>query len=311
LATDTFQKKTDNSPALAVKNGVSPNKLWLPIGDWKTVLEFFQWKFPHLEMADCVKRFRHNEVVNDSGEILTETSQYQPKQHIYFYRELKEELQVPFQEKIIYQNDRILIVDKPHFLPVAPTGQYLHETLLVRLRVQTKIDSLELSHRLDRETAGLVLLTKQEKYRSHYHQLFSERKIKKTYHAITKANDASFPLTYTSQLSQDKDSMRMKEDNGKHNSETEINLLEQNANEFLLELIPTSGKKHQLRVHLASLGMPIKNDPLYPHRRTKAANDFSHPLQLVAKSLEFIDPIDGQLRCFTSGYQLDLAPYSS
>ncbi|MCF6193585.1 MAG: pseudouridine synthase [Kangiellaceae bacterium] len=292
-------------PPLAIKNGVSPNKLWLPIGNWKTALEFFQWKFPHLETADCVKRFRQNEVISDSGEVLTETSQYQAKQHIYFYRELKSELQVPFREKIIYQNDRILIVDKPHFLPVAPTGQYLHETLLVRLRKTTQIDSLELAHRLDRETAGLVLLTKQKKYRSHYHELFAQRKIKKTYHAITKANDVRFPLNHKSHLTQAKDSMRMKDGDGESNSETKIDLLKQNSSECLLKLNPISGKKHQLRVHLASLGMPIKNDPLYPDRQSKASDDFRHPLQLVAKSIEFIDPIDGQAYCFTSAYRLE------
>lgn len=299
--------KLDRCLPLAVKNGVSPNKLWLPEGDWKTVFAFFQWKFPHLEATDCVERFRKNEVVSDSGEVFTDASTYQAGQHIYFYRTLKDELEVPFQEKIIFQNDRILVVDKPHFLPVAPTGQYLHETLLVRLRNKTKIESLELAHRLDRETAGLVLLIKQEKDRHHYHQLFSQRKIKKTYHALTKISDVSFPMVHRSYLTQAGNSMRMKEGNGKHNTETKIDLLERSANQFLLKLNPTSGKKHQLRVHLASLGMPIINDPLYPDRQTKLPNDFRHPLQLVAKAIEFVDPIDAKQYCFSSEYKITLS----
>jgi len=290
---------------LAVKNGVSPNRLWLPEGEWQTVIDFFLSKFPHLSVDDCLERFRREEMVSASGEIFTENSVYKAGQHLFFYRELKKELQIPFKEKIIYQDERILVVDKPHFLPVAPTGQYLHETLLVRLRKSTKIDTLELCHRLDRETAGLVLLTKKTCYRNKYHQLFSNKKIKKSYQAIV-SNPArynkigQFPFHYESKITQDKDTMRMREVAGQANSKTIINALEERADAFLVELSPTTGKKHQLRLHLSSLGMPIKNDPLYPSRITKRPSDFENPLQLLAQSLAFIDPLDGNHHKFTS-----------
>ncbi len=269
------------------------------------MLDFFQSRFPHLTLEDCLARFRQDEVRTSAGEVLSEKSTYQAGQHLFFYRELKNELKIPFEEKIIYQDEKILVADKPHFLPVAPTGQYLHETLLVRLRKATKIDTLELCHRLDRETAGILLLTKQSCFRDKYHQLFAARAIKKTYQAIVskpKKIDQidQLPIRYQSKMIQDKDNMRMREITGSPNSETLIKLIEKRADELLLELSPITGRKHQLRLHLASLGMPIKNDPLYPTRKTKLSSDFEKPLQLLAKSLAFVDPFDGSERQFTS-----------
>ncbi len=294
---------------LPVKKGVSPNRLWLPQGEWESIYDYFHSKFPHLSTDDCLGRFKRGEMVTANGEVLSEQSAYKAGQHLYFYRELKDELQIPFEEKIIYQDERILVADKPHFLPVAPTGQYLHETLLVRLRIITKIDTLELCHRLDRETAGIVLLTKKPCYRHKYHQLFSDRKIKKTYHAITSKVDSlskinDLPFHYRSKIIPDKDSMRMREIAGTANSETIIRMSKERGVGFFLEISPITGKKHQLRLHLSSMGMPIKNDPLYPTRMPKQPSDFENPLQLLAKSLQFTDPYSGQNHKFSSGQEL-------
>ncbi len=290
--------------SLPIKNGVSPNSLWLPKGDWGTVFEYFLQQFPHLSPSECASRFQRKEVVAANGQVLTENSLYESGQHIYFYRELVSELSIPFEEKIIYQDDNILVADKPHFLPVAPTGNYLHETLLVRLRKKLQLDSLELCHRLDRETAGIVLLTKKQNVRADYHALFSERNISKTYHAIAPGCDLDFPLTRKSRMVKGEPFFRMKEIAGQANSETRIERIEKREQHSLYQLSPVSGKKHQLRVHLAALNIPIVNDYFYPTLIDKKPGDYSSPLQLLAKSIEFIDPFSQQRRYFESGFSL-------
>lgn len=289
---------------LPVKNGVSPNGIWLPKGDWKTVFDYFLEQFPHLKPSECSKRFQRNEVVTADGRVLTENSHYVSGQHLYFYRELENEIVIPFEEKIIYEDENILVADKPHFLPVAPTGQYLHETLLVRLRKKLQLDSLELCHRLDRETAGIVLLTKKRSIRADYHALFTDRKITKIYHALAPTVDLDFPIKRINRLVKAEPFFRMKESEGPSNSETHIVRLENRGANSLYQLSPISGKKHQLRVHLAGLNIPIVNDCFYPVLLEEKSGDYSSPLQLLAKSIQFIDPLSKQLQYFESNFSL-------
>jgi len=289
---------------LPIKNGVSPNCIWLPKGDWETVFDYFCTQFPHINPAESLKRFQRKEVVTASGQVLSESSPYVSGQHLYFYRELTNERAIPFEEIIIYQDENILVADKPHFLPVAPTGQYLHETLLVRLRNKLQLESLELCHRLDRETAGVVLLTKKQTVRAAYHALFSERKITKIYHALAPTLDLEFPISRISRLQKAEPFFRMKEADGPANSETQIQHLENRGANSLYQLSPITGKKHQLRIHLAGLNMPIVNDCFYPVLLEKKSDDYALPLQLLAKSIEFIDPFSQQRQYFESGYSL-------
>ncbi len=294
----------NQAPPLPIKNGVSPNCLWLPKGNWKTVLDFFLEQFPHIDKTECSNRFQREEMVLSDGQILTIHSKYQSGQHLYFYRELQHELTIPFEEKIIFEDEFIVVADKPHFLPVAPTGGYLHETLLVRLRNKLRVDNLELCHRLDRETAGLVLLTKQPEMRAEYHALFSNKSITKTYHALAPTSELNFPLLHRSKMVKGQPFFRMKEVKGIINAETEVSVLEKRNEISLYQLRPISGKKHQLRVHLAALGIPIVNDSFYPKLTDKIPGDYSRPLQLLAKSLEFTDPITHKLRAFESNLYL-------
>lgn len=297
------QDKSKDSP-LPVKNGVSPTCLWLPEGDWSTVFEFFLQKFSHLNKDECARRFQRNEVVTASGRILSIDSTYLSGEHIYFYREIEDEPEIPFEERIIYQNESILVADKPHFLPVAPTGRYLRQSLLVRLRQKTGLDTLELCHRLDRETAGVVLLTKKASLRADYHALFSERKISKIYHAVAPTVEMQFPFCKKSRFEKGEPFFRMKEVEGEPNSETHIDVMQRRGNETLYKLSPVTGKKHQLRVHMASLNMAIKNDVFYPDLIEKDIEDYSSPLQLLAKSIEFIDPISQEKLFFESHFSL-------
>jgi tRNA pseudouridine32 synthase/23S rRNA pseudouridine746 synthase len=81
------------------------------------------------------------------------------------------------------------------------------------------------------------------------------------------------------------------------NAETLVELL---APDGLYRLTPRTGRTHQLRVHMASLGLPILGDPLYPNVIAVAEDDFSTPLQLLAQRIEFVDPITGARRKFVS-----------
>lgn len=246
--------------------------------------------------------------MDQTGEPLNPESRYKVGARIFYYRELETESRIPFSESILYQDEDLLVVDKPHFLPVAPSGRFLRETLLVRLREQGQPDSLVPIHRLDRETAGIVLFSRNPKTRAAYTALFRERKVRKTYEALApvpgEAHKDRFPLTRRSRIAPGEPFFRMREVSGKPNAETVIELLEEAGSVARYQLRPVTGKKHQLRVHLAALGLPILNDKLYPDEvfvaHSDREDDFERPLKLLARSIAFQDPVRGDERYFES-----------
>ena len=221
--------------------------------------------------------------------------------------ELLDEKPIPFRERVLYQDEHILVADKPHFLPVGPSGRFLHETLLVRLRKRTNLSELVPIHRLDRETAGVVLFSSNPKTRGHYTALFRERKVRKVYHALAAAPDKfqglRFPMTRRSRIVRGEPFFRMKEANGEQNAETYIEQLKGDSI-TIYQLVPTTGRKHQLRVHMSALGIAILNDTLYPRRSFAEDDDFSRPLKLLATSISFRDPLSGKEQYFESGCRL-------
>ena len=224
---------------------------------------------------------------------------------IFYYRELENERTIPFVEQVMYQDDQILVADKPHFLPVIPSGKFLHETLLVRLRKQCANQDLVPLHRLDRETAGVVLFSLNAKTRGHYTSLFRNRQVRKEYEALALTReDSSFPTTRRSRIVSGEPFFRMKEVPGEANSETHISVISNLGSLTLYQLLPFTGRKHQLRLHLAALGIPIINDKLYPAVTPLDESDFSSPLKLLAKSISFQDPLTGRQHYFESGARL-------
>jgi tRNA pseudouridine32 synthase/23S rRNA pseudouridine746 synthase len=293
---------------LPTKNGVSPSCIALPKGEWRTVTDFLIHQFPNIPESEWLARIARGDVLNEQGSAIVPDQLYQPYSKLYYYRSLPSELRIPFEESVLYQDDYLVVADKPHFLPVTPGGRYVQETLLVRLKQKLSIDTLTPMHRIDRETAGLVLFVIQPQTRDRYHALFRERQVTKHYEAIAPLQqDLTLPLTYQSRLIETESFMRMREVDGEPNAETNIELIETNGNLARYRLRPTTGQKHQLRVQMAALGMPILNDQIYPvHHPEFIENsenpqpDYSRPLQLLAKSLAFADPITGQLRQFES-----------
>ncbi|WP_416202210.1 pseudouridine synthase [Acinetobacter sp. Ag2] len=292
-----------------MRDGVTASKVYLPQLEKspQSLFVFLCEHFPHITANAWRQRFDDHLILDMQGQTLSIEHPYIEHTHIYYYRFLNHEIQVPFQEKILYENDDLLVVDKPHFLTISPSGQYIQETLLVRLKKTTNNADLTPIHRLDRETAGVVLFSKRPQTRGIYQQMFADRQVKKTYHAIAAYNpNLSFPCQVALRVEKGEPFYTMKVTEGITNSQTEIHLVEHDQVWAKYLLKPITGKQHQLRVHLNWLNLPIKNDPFYPTVVHKDPHDFSQPLQLLAQKIEFIDPITMQALCFCSAYELTL-----
>jgi tRNA pseudouridine32 synthase/23S rRNA pseudouridine746 synthase len=289
-----------NDP-LPSKDGVGPSSVWLGDGPWSTLLEFLLHRFPEVERSVWVARMARGEVVDENGICFSPESVYRRGVRLYYYREAREEVPIPFEETILYRDDHLLVADKPHFLPVTPAGRFLRETLLIRLKRKLRLEFLVPIHRIDRETAGVVMFSIQPSSRDRYHALFQNRQVMKVYEAVAPSRPrAMFPMIYRSRLEEGEPFFRMKEVDGESNAETHIELVQARGNNALYRLMPVTGKKHQLRVHMASLEMPILNDMFYPNLLPDNQDDFSRPLQLLAKSIAFTDPVSGAPRRFES-----------
>jgi len=285
--------------------GVGPSCQWLPAGPWKTVIDFFKDQYPHVDATTWNGRMAKGQVMDENGRRVDSETPFRVGACIFYYRELENEKTIPFVEQVLYQDDHILVADKPHFLPVIPSGKFLHETLLVRLRKQHATEALAPVHRLDRETAGVVLFSLNPKTRGHYTSLFRNRQVRKVYEALAPTlKDSSFTATRRSRMVRGEPFFRMKEVPGEANSETHIRSCKNLGRFTLYQLLPYTGKKHQLRLHLAALGIPIINDKFYPLVAPLDDEDFSRPLKLLAKSISFQDPLTGRQHYFESGITL-------
>lgn len=280
----------------------------LPPGPWATLGDFLIDRFPAVSAATWQARMQQGELVDEQGVAVAAQQPYRWGIRLYYYRSIPEEPRVPFDEVVLFQDELLVVADKPHFLPVTPGGRHLQETLLVRLKRRLGIDTLAPLHRLDRETAGIVVFAVQPETRGSYQALFAQRQVTKHYEAIAPWRpDLSFPLIHRSRLVQDDHFLRMREVQGKTNAETLVEVLAVQGDTARYQLTPLTGRTHQLRVHCAALGMPIVGDRMYPTLLPADTDDHARPLQLLARSIAFADPISGQPRCFDSTQGLALA----
>ena len=289
------------APGLPTRNGVGPSCVGLPAGAWLTITDFLVERFPAITRDVWLQRMANQLVVDEHGEMVTPNRPYPRHMRIYYYRAVDEEQRLPFDEAVLFQDEHLVVADKPHFLPVTPSGHYLQETLLVRLKKRLGLDTLIPIHRIDRETAGLVLFSINPGERNAYQALFRHQAVTKHYEAVAPwRSDLTFPLTRKSRIAQDVPFFRQREVAGEPNSETHIDVIKINGNQARYALSPVTGKKHQLRVHMNALGLPILNDRMYPPVAATPADDHALPLQLLAKSIAFDDPVTGQRRYFQS-----------
>jgi len=295
---------------LPLRDGVAASALACPPGPWPTVLDFLAERLPLVARDDWAARLQRGDVLDDTGAPLGPDAPYRAQRRLYYWRWLAAEPEVPGQARVLHLDEHLLVADKPHFLPVTPTGRYVQQTLLTRLRRETGLADLSPVHRLDRETAGLTLFSVQPATRDAYQRLFRDRDVEKVYEAIAPWRDelaARLPLSYDSRLEEHPvDFMQMRTVAGEPNARTRIALIERlGADRARYELRPHSGVKHQLRAQLCALGLPIEGDRIYPVLQpVEDEVDFSRPLQLLAREIAFTDPISGQSRRFVTSLEL-------
>jgi tRNA pseudouridine32 synthase/23S rRNA pseudouridine746 synthase len=288
-------RKPDAAPA-----GAPPSTVHLPDGPWPTVLDALATRFPHVSRETWAERLGRGVVEDVHGDALAPDAPHVGGRLVRYRREVPDEIPVPFDERVLHADEHLVVADKPHFLAVMPAGRHARETLVARLEHRLGLRGLVPLHRIDRGTAGLVLLSRAPASRVSYQALFRERRIVKTYHALAPPLGGVVPLLRQSRLERGEPFHRMREADGPPNAETRIAVLARGATCWLYELTPLTGRKHQLRVHMAALGAPILGDDLYPELRARPPGDYSSPLQLVARRLEFDDPLTGERRLFES-----------
>ena len=259
-------------------------------------------RFPRVDRATWCDRFQRGRVLDAEGQALAASTPHRAGMELLYFREVAAEPRIPFTETLLHVDPHLVVAVKPHFLPVAPTGAYVRETLLTRLVDRLDNPALVPLHRIDRDTAGLVMFSADPGTRGTYQALFRERRIRKHYLAMAPPlPQLEFPRVHRSRLEPGEPFFRMREAVGEANSETVIEVIERAPDAWRYRLEPVTGRKHQLRVHMAALGAPILDDPFYPVLRERGADDHARPLQLFAASLAFTDPLDGAPREFLAG----------
>ena len=289
----------------APRNGLNPSCVVVPVGAWETALDFFGWRFDKVARSEWVERFAAGDVVDQDGSTVRATSPPITGQRLYYFRNVADEPHIPFYERFLYQDGHLLVVDKPHFLPVTPSGKYVRETLLVRLGKTLNSTTLAPIHRIDRDTAGIVLFSLNPATRNAYAKMFRDHAVQKTYHAIARWNPAlPWPIQRHTRIAVGSHFMQQAEVEGAPNALTTIRPLRHNDELALYELKPVNGQRHQLRVHMHALGLPILGDGIYPELTPEGSANFAQPLQLLAQSIAFTDPLTGEERHFESTLQL-------
>ena len=297
---------------LPLRDGVAASCVALPQGPWPGVLDFLAHRLPKVSRDEWRMRIQAGEVFDAQGSPIDIDAPYTPNTRVYYYRSLPPEPALPEQETVLFADAHLVVADKPHFMPVTPKGRYVQNSLLVRLRQRLNLPELSPLHRIDRETAGLVLFAVRAQDRHAYQQLFATRQVHKTYQAIAAVRpDLTLPHTHRSRLASQTRFFVSHEVPGEPNSETVLTQVQWNTHTAgtrgLYTLEPITGKRHQLRVHMWALGLPIEGDQFYPQvlRGPDEADDFSQPLQLLAHTLRFTDPLTGQARHFVSARRLN------
>ena len=281
-----------------------PSVVTLPRVDqpYPSILAFLSKRFPAIPPEIWAQRLERGALLDEKGQPITADTEYTPQQRIFYFREVTTEPSIPFTEKILYRNDEILVACKPHFLPVTPGGRYVDECLLNRLRKSTGISDLAPLHRIDRETAGLVLFSVNKWSRGLYASLFMNGQVEKSYLALSAYQPPGETDSWQveNRVVKGEPWFRMKTVSGAVNARSKIKLVENRGTGARFVLHPLTGKTHQLRVHMSGLGFGILNDRYYPELQPEREDDFTAPLQLIAHMLRFKDPVSGRSREFVS-----------
>jgi tRNA pseudouridine32 synthase/23S rRNA pseudouridine746 synthase len=300
-----------------LRDGVSASRVAVsagPEGSGPTLADFLAARLP--AATDWPERLARGEVLDAHGQAVAPNAPCVPGQVLWYWRAPPPEAEPPEDIAVLHQCEHLVAVDKPHFMSVTPGGRHLHQTVLVRLKRLLGIATLTPMHRLDRETAGVLLFIVRAEDRHAYQTLLREREVHKVYEAVAPWRaDLAFPLDCSNRLIEPPGAnfMQMQVQPGEPNAQTRIELIRRLGPELgHYRLLPLTGRKHQLRMHLNGLGLPIVGDRIYPRLWPEpppdAPPDWSAPLQLLAREIAFTDPVTGQARAFSSRRRLALLP---
>lgn len=305
---------------------MGPTRLRVPdAGPWATIADYVIARFDHLDPDDLRRRFDTGEIVDGDGRPIAVDAPLGQHLFLWYYRDLPDEAPMPFHEEIVHVDDDLVVIDKPHFLPTTPGGRYLRESALVRLRLRLDNPDLTPIHRLDRLTAGLVMFSARPQTRGAYQSLFERRRVSKVYEAVSALPPdwdrqrptiagQGFPVLYRNHIDARRGELRVRVDGDREpNAETLIELRGTGISTAGRSVIhttlrPHTGKTHQLRVHLSALGIGILGDRWYPDLQSEGPDDPDLALQLLARQLDFVDPLTGSARRFVTGRTLSEAP---
>ncbi|WP_030723411.1 RluA family pseudouridine synthase [Streptomyces sp. NRRL S-237] len=297
---------------LPQRAGIDPVRLRLPPdpeGTWPDLGDYLAARYAGTRGADSVARLlAAGRVLGPGGRVLRAEDPYEPGAYLWFHRDMEPEPRVPFPISVVHQDAHLLVVDKPHFLATTPRGSHITETALARLRAELDLPHLSPAHRLDRLTAGLVMFSVRPEDRGAYQLLFQRREVHKEYEALAPHDPAlarTLPRTVRSRIEKARGVIAAVEvPGGEPNAESLVELVDSRGGLGRYRLTPRTGRTHQLRVHMNSLGLPILGDPVYPQVTDPAPDDYRRPLQLLARILAFTDPVTARVHRFESGRTL-------
>ncbi|MDV3221699.1 pseudouridine synthase [Intrasporangium sp.] len=295
---------------LPPRHGVDAQRIRMPQeGPWETLRDHLVDRLKGVTPAEIERRLRAGEFVDVAGRPLPVDAPFVPRSVCWTHRELRPEVEVPFPIEVLHRDERLVVIDKPHFLSTMPRGRHVVQSALARTRVLTGLERLAPAHRLDRPTAGVLMFTTEQRWRGPYQRVFAEGRVHKEYLAVAPVRgDLALPTVRRTRVVKDHGTHQAREVPGEPNAETLIELEDTADGLGLYRLTPRTGRTHQLRCQLWGLGIPIVGDDLYPVEREVADDDFSHPLQLLSAVLEFQDPVDGTRRRFETRRVLSAWP---
>ena len=293
---------------LPLRHGL--NSAWVRTpasGDWASMRDWLVVKIPRLTPERIDEMFDERRFVDDHGTPFSRDAAFRANRFVFFHRDLPDEVPPPGELIVLHRDERLVVLDKPHFTSTIPRGQHVLHSAVVRARRDLDLPELSPAHRLDRLTAGVLLCTTERRWRPAYQAMFEQRVPRKTYEAVAGwRDDLALPVEVSSHIVKRRGVLVAEQVAGAEpNAFTRIDLLERlDAGHARYRILPRTGRTHQIRVHLNALGIPIVNDPFYPELLDTALDDFSRPLQLLARELTFTDPVDGRTRTFTSARDL-------
>lgn len=312
---------------LPVKDGLNPSRIRIT-DEFAGYTAFdFVWHLISTQRYRAVEdneaavhaRFDRDEVIITSGMkglIARPNDTLLPGHDLWFYRIPVPEPEVPYVPEVIFEDDNILVVDKPPFMSTMPRGKHIIQTVTVYMRQATGNGELSPAHRLDRLTSGVLVMTKHRAVRGAYQELFAQKQAQKTYTAIATYDHAlAGGALWRDRMVKNLGTMQAEIVEGEPNAETHLVAVDKLSDDEqrrlevlhgsqpplgLYWLNPHTGKTHQLRLHMFAAGVPILGDPIYPQVLPESMEDFSRPLHLCAHTLEFIDPLTHKKRSFTA-----------